>query len=290
MSRLWTARLWIAFCGCAAGSSGSAEVIPKALARMLAMLRQLGVVKPHQPAVAGNAQSRITSEFGRHLLQECGRSPSTLLNYVPFNDQFLSERFHGRAPNLAMLRAPDVTGFVMRHAHLLSPLRAGLMVTALRSFFRYLRNRGAIATDLAGCVPSVPNWSLSTLPRFLPAAAVERMLKRCDRKTSVGRRNHAILLLLARLGVRAGEVVGPSLDDIDWSAGQITITWPWSGQRNTRITNPMNGRRGAPSCAASPGTGLRQIPRQKFHHSVCGPTARRARSHTSIPITKSKNC
>ena len=195
---------------------------PKALARMLAMLRQIGVVKPPQPAVAGNAHSRIASEFGRYLL-ECGRSPSTLLNYVPFVDQFLSERFHGRAPNLAMLRAPDVTGFVMRHAHRLSPLRAGLMVTALRSFFRYLRNRGVIATDLAGCVPSVPNWSLSTLPRFLPAAAVERLLKRCDRKTSVGRRNHAILLLLARLGVRAGEVVGLSLDDIDWSAGQITI-------------------------------------------------------------------
>jgi integrase len=81
----------------------------------------------------------------------------------------------------------------------------------------------AIATDLAGCVPTVPIWSLSTLPRFLPTAAVERLLKRCDRKTAVGRRNHAILLLLARLGVRAGEVMGLSLDDIDWSAGLITI-------------------------------------------------------------------
>ena len=95
------------------------------------------------------------------------------------------------------------------------------MVTALRSFFRYLLHRGAIATDLAGCVPAVPNWSLSTLPRFLPAAAVERLLKRCDRKTAVGRRNHAILLLLARLGVRAGEVIKLSLDDIDWVLGRL---------------------------------------------------------------------
>jgi site-specific recombinase XerD len=122
-----------------------------------------------------------------------------------------------------MLRAPHVTRFVMRHAHRLSPMRAGLMATALRSFFRYLRHRGAIATDLAGCVPTVPNWSLSTLPRFLPADEVERTLDGCDRKTSVGRRNHAILLLLARLGVRAGEVVGLSLDDFDWNTGQITI-------------------------------------------------------------------
>jgi len=196
---------------------------PKALQRLLAMLRQTGVVKPDKPPVADNARSRITSEFRRYLLQECGRSPATLLNYVPVIEEFLSERFHDRTPNLAMLRAADVTGFVMRHARHLSPVRAKLMATALRSFFRYLRHRGAIATDLAGCVPTVPNWSLSTLPRFLPAATVERILERCDRKTPVGRRSHAILLLLARLGVRAGEVVGLSLDDIDWSTAQITI-------------------------------------------------------------------
>jgi site-specific recombinase XerC len=156
-------------------------------------------------------------------LQERGLSPLTLLNYIPVVEQFLSERFHNGAPDFATLRAPHVTGFVMRHAHQLSPVRARLMVTALRSFFRYLRHRGAIATDLAGCIPAVPNWSLSTLPRFLPAATVERILECCDRTTSVGRRNHAILLLLARLGVRAGEVVGLNLDDIDWSTGQITI-------------------------------------------------------------------
>jgi len=196
---------------------------PKALQRLLTMLRQKGVVKPHQPPTADNAKARIVAEFRRYLLQERGLSPSTLLNYVPVVEQFLSERFHNKAPNFSMLRAAHVTGFVMRHAHQLSPVRAGLMVTALRSFFRYLRHRGAISTDLAGCVPTVPNWSLSTLPRFLPAATVERVLECCDQATSVGRRNHAILLLLARLGVRAGEVVGLSLDDIDWSTGQITI-------------------------------------------------------------------
>jgi site-specific recombinase XerC len=195
---------------------------PKALERLLTMLRQTGLVK-HQPPATDTAHSRIVGEFQRYLLQERGLSPLTLLNYVPVVEQFLAERFHNRAPNFAMLRATHVTGFVTRHAHQLSPVRAGLMVTALRSFFRYLRHRGAIVTDLAGCVPTVPNWSLSTLPRFLPAATVERILKCCDRKTPVGRRNHAILLLLARLGVRAGEVVGLGLDDIDWSTGQITI-------------------------------------------------------------------
>jgi site-specific recombinase XerD len=195
---------------------------PKTLQRMLTMLCQIGMIKP-QPTVVDNARSRITNEFRHYLLQERGLSPLTLLNYVPVVEQFLFERFHNRAPNFATLRAPDVTGFVTRHAHQLSPMRAKLMVTALRSFFGYLRYRGAIATDLAGCVPTVPNWSLSTLPRFLPAGDVERILKCCDRKTAVGRRNHAILLLLARLGVRAGEVVALNLDDIDWSTGQIAI-------------------------------------------------------------------
>lgn len=196
---------------------------PKTLARLLAMLFARGVVKQRQQPVADNARARIVNEFRCYLLQERGLSPSTLLNYVPVAEQFLAERFHNRAPNLAMLGASHITGFVLRHVRRLSPVRATLMVTALRSFFRYLRHRGAITTDLAGCVPTVPNWSLSTLPRFLPAATVERILECCDRTTAVGRRNHAILLLLARLGVRAGEVVGLSLDDIDWSTGQITI-------------------------------------------------------------------
>jgi site-specific recombinase XerD len=196
---------------------------PKALERLLAMLCQKGVVEQHQQPVADNARTRITNEFRRYLLQERGLSPSTLLNYVPVAEQFLAERFHNAVPNFAMIRSTHVTGFVLRHARQLSPVRAGLMVTALRSFFRYLRHRGVIATDLAACVPTVPNWSLSKLPRFLPAATVEHILKRCDRTTAVGRRNHAILLLLARLGVRAGEVVGLRLEDIDWSTGQITI-------------------------------------------------------------------
>ena len=194
---------------------------PKTLQRLLTMLRQKGVVK-RQPPVADTARSRIVAEFQRYLLQERGLSPSTLATTSPsLSSSCPSDSTTGLRTSPAA--RTDVTGFVMRHAHQLSPVRAGLMVTALRSFFRYLRHRGAIATDLAGCVPTVPNWSLSTLPRFLPAATVERILKCCDRKTAVGRRNHAILLLLARLGVRAGEVVGLSLDDIDWSTGQITI-------------------------------------------------------------------
>src|SRR5262249_14732722 len=90
---------------------------PKALARMVALLSHTAVDNPPQRAVALPPRPRITSEFRRYLLEECGRSPATVKNYVPFIDQFLSERFPNRAPSLAMLCAPHVTGFVTRHAH-----------------------------------------------------------------------------------------------------------------------------------------------------------------------------
>jgi site-specific recombinase XerD len=194
---------------------------PLALKRLLAMLRVRGVVKPE--AVAENACSKAIHKFRHYLLQERGLSPATLLNYVPPIEQFLSERFLDKTPNFRVLCALDISRFVVRQARRLSPLRGKLIVTALRSFFRYLRHRGAISKDLAGCVPTVPNWSFSTLPRFLAAHDVERILAGCDRETSIGRRNYAILLLLARLGLRAGEVVGLNLDDIDWSTSQIMI-------------------------------------------------------------------
>ena len=97
------------------------------------------------------------------------------------------------------------------------------MVAALRAFLRHLQHRGEITTDLAACVPTVANWSSTTLPKFLQPGQVAQVLKHCDRRRTTGRRNYAILLLLARLGLRAGEVVALTLDDIDWSAGHFAL-------------------------------------------------------------------
>ena len=206
---------------------------PITLNRLLSMLCQKGVVKPEQ--VVESALEKVINQFERYLSQERGLSQATLQNYLPVIDQFLSGRFHDNTPNVRSLCAADITGFVVSQARRLSPVRAKLIVTALRSFFRYLWHRGAISKDLSCCVPTVPNWSLSTLPRFLPANDVERILDGCNRETSIGRRNYAILLLLARLGLRAGEVVGLNLDDIDWSTSQIMIR----GKGGTSAPLPM---------------------------------------------------
>ena len=194
-----------------------------ALYRLLRMLREIGASKPNAPTAPRSARRRVTDEYRRYLLQERGLSQSTAINYVPFVDQFLSERFRAGRLNFAALRAPDITGFVQRHAHKLCPGRAQLLVTALRSFFRYLQHQGKIASGLASCVPTVARWSFSTVPKSLPMTAVRRVLEHCNRRTPAGRRDYAILLLLARLGLRAGEIVGLSLEDLDWENGRITI-------------------------------------------------------------------
>jgi len=193
-----------------------------ALARFLVLLRQRQAAPNPQPKPV-SAQQRVTARFERYLLQERKLSQGTAAYYVRFAHRFLCERFKQGGVNLACIRAADVMGFIQHRAHQHSPGYAKLLVTSLRSFFRHLQQRGAIATDLGACVPTVPSWSFATLPKFLPVGIVRRVLKNCDRQTSLGRRDYAILLLLARLGLRACEVASLNLEDIDWDTGQIRV-------------------------------------------------------------------
>jgi site-specific recombinase XerD len=203
---------------------------PATLRRLLTLLRRLGVVPPAKPAPPRNPAQQLTDNYRRFLLEERALSPETAIAWVRFIDEFLSARFGTSALKLPELRATDVTAFVQRHAHRYSPSRARRLVTAMRSFLRYLRYKGLIEVDLDRAVPKVARWSLSSLPKHLSAAAVQRVLDGCDLKTSTGRRNYAILLLLARLGLRAGEVVRLNLEDIDWDNALITV-WGKGRQR-----------------------------------------------------------
>src|SRR5207244_2161118 len=101
--------------------------------------------------------------------------------------------------------------------------RAKLMTTALRSFFRYARLCGQVTLDLAAAVPIVASWSMTSIPRAIAPEQTQKLLASIDRQTAAGRRDYAILLLLARLGLRSGEVVALELNDIDWGAGQLAV-------------------------------------------------------------------
>jgi site-specific recombinase XerD len=144
-------------------------------------------------------------------------------SYVPFVHRFLVGRFGHEHLQLGELGASDASNFILKEARSMSAGRAKLMTTALRSFFRFLLQHGEIEIDLAGCVPTVADWRQATVPKYLVQEDVQAVLDACDQGTPTGRRDYAILLLLARLGLRAGEVVRLDLDDIDWRAGTLTV-------------------------------------------------------------------
>ena len=193
------------------------------LGRFLEMLRAAGAAPAlNRPSLRDHRQEFL-DEYRQYLLNQRGLSETTLPNLLVFVDRFLAEQFPKGEFAFAALKPIEVTRFIQRQAAELSSGRANLLVAALRSFFRYLRHRGDIETDLAGCVPSVASWSLSALPKALPRGSVERILKSCNRSTSQGRRDYAILVLLARLGLRSCEIRRLNLEDIDWEHGEITI-------------------------------------------------------------------
>lgn len=192
------------------------------LRRLLAMLRRMGAT-PAAKAAQPSPSQQLVCAYERFLLDERNLSWQTVVHLRRFASRFLSEKFGDGRMDLSKLSAPDVTTFVQRHAHKHGSPSASGLVAATRSFLSYLHYKGLINTNLSLAVPKVARWSLSTLPKHLSAAQVRQVLRHCDRSTARGRRNYAILLLLARLGLRAGEVVGLNLEDIDWDHARITV-------------------------------------------------------------------
>ena len=193
-----------------------------ALLRMLSILRETRATPQAKTAQLTPAQA-LAAQYRQYLAEERGCSDWTVGNYSRHIDRFLGQRFGEGSVRFEQFRAQDVIAFVRREAGRHGRGYILQVVTGLRSFFRFLRYRGDITTDLAAAVPSVANWQKTDLPKHLSADAVQAVLDGCDQTTAVGRRDYAILLLLARLGLRGGEVVTLQLEDIDWDNGQLTI-------------------------------------------------------------------
>ncbi|MCI0420735.1 MAG: tyrosine-type recombinase/integrase, partial [Acidobacteria bacterium] len=128
-----------------------------------------------------------------------------------------------RLVNLSSIQAADVFAFVRHEASRMASQSAKKVTTALRSFLSYARFSGAIERDLTGAVPTVASWSLAGFPKRLSRDEVKQVLASCNRRTIIGRRDYAVLLLLARLGLRASEVASLNLDDIDWASGTLSV-------------------------------------------------------------------
>jgi hypothetical protein len=186
---------------------------PATLRRLCSVLRDIGVLQDTSAPVLTSSE-RCVNEYRHYLVKQRGLSASCLSNYTSFIKEFLSSRFPDGDLRFSEISAADVTAFLQACTAKLSRGRIKLLVTALRSFLRYLVQQGQVKFELAGCIPSVAGWAFSGIPKGLPAAAVERLLEQQNRSTPLGERNSAILLLLARLGLRAGEVLALNLEDI----------------------------------------------------------------------------
>jgi site-specific recombinase XerD len=196
----------------------------RTVALFLEHLREKGAIPVPQPTVDDSPLAMLQKRFESFLKKERGLAPNTAARYGSYLRRFIVERF-GEEPICVRELVPnDISDFILRHARSGIPGVAKLMVTALRSICRFLFQHGDTESDLTGAVPTVPTWRLAELPKYLPPGEVERLVHARDqRHPAVACRDRAILLLLARLGLRAGEVIALELDDIDWRAGVLAV-------------------------------------------------------------------
>ena len=179
------------------------------------------------PTVAGvevSPAKTLLQSYVDYLRGERGLAENSIHVYAPYIRDFLDKRSAsggGVAPE--RFDAPSVQAFVLDHIRGRSSEYARLLGSALRSFLRFLYARGRTPTDLSFAVPAVRRWRQATVPAFLSPEQVEPVLSTTDRSSPCGRRDYAILLLLARLGLRASEVVGLELNDIHWRSAEFIV-------------------------------------------------------------------
>lgn len=197
---------------------------PRALAPIVHHLERVGAISHlAPPAPEPTALEQVIEEYTRYLLHERSVSEVTARAYGDIARRFLEARCPQACKARVALRASDVTSFVLEASSHYSVGATKYIVTALRSFLRHLYLEQRLAADLTGAVPAVAGWRLQGLPKALGAQELRRLLGSCDRRRHVGRRDYAVMLLMARLGLRRGEVAALALEDIDWRTGEFLV-------------------------------------------------------------------
>ena len=203
---------------------------------VLRFLRHAGVVDAGAGSGAGPAAA-LLAEFGAWLAGERGLSPVTVRCYGKHARVFLADLPEPLDGALQRLEAGQVTSFMLGYCRGRNTGSAKAMVTAIRALLRFLHVSGRTPALLVGAVPAVAGWRLAPLPRGLASGQVGRLLDGCDRDTVTGRRDYAILTVLARLGLRGAEAAALQLGDIDWRAGEVMIRG--KGSRLERLPLPV---------------------------------------------------
>lgn len=208
--------------------------------RFVGWLVEQGLAKPSSaPTPTNVARAELRRDYEAYLRRQRGLSERTIFHCWRFADRFLDFRFGNEMEELGVITADDIARFML---HLTTrrrrPFRDRTPPTHLRNFFRYLFKAGKTPVDLAAGVPNIRLAYGARLPRYLMAEQVELLLEavRTGSSDKVRRRNYAMVLLLARLGLRASEGIAIQIGDIDWRAGEIVVRG--KGQRHDRLPLP----------------------------------------------------
>ena len=196
---------------------------PRTLIPLLDYLRDCGVVSPEQPLVT--PLEVLLERYRHHLVHDRGLAPATVLHRSRWAKRFLSQRAarNGGEAGVEGLGGDEVTVYLLDCSSRLLAESAKQESAQLRALLRFLYLKGIVETDLGAAMPPVAAWRDTRLPVTLSAAKVAALLESCDRSQASGRRDFAILTLLARLGLRSGEVAALLVDDVDWRAGEILV-------------------------------------------------------------------
>jgi integrase/recombinase XerD len=210
---------------------------PRGLKPILEHLRHMGAIPiAPTPLADRTGIDGLLDAYDDYLVRERSLVFVTRQGYLRVVRQFLSTRFSKENFDVAQLRPADIASFLLRESKCSSIGSMKGKVTSLRSFLRYLHIKGDIDSNLATSVPAIAGWRLAGLPKYLSKGQVKKLLNSCDRRTAVGRRDFAAILLMFRLGLRAGEVASIALDDIDWHSAEMVIRG--KGRHEDRLPLP----------------------------------------------------
>ncbi len=208
----------------------------RGLAPVIDYLREAGAIPPSATPAKPSPAEKVVQGYGTYLEEERRCTGRVVEGNQRAAGGFLAWRFGRERPRLDRLTGEDVTRFMLRDARSRSVGSAQNAAVALRSFLRYVHAIGLHDQDLSAAVPSPRRPRFARLPKDLQPDEVRRLLRTPDVRTSVGRRNRALLLLLVRLGLRRSEVVGLRLQDLDWRAGELLVRG--KGGRSDRLPLP----------------------------------------------------
>ena len=212
------------------------QTTPRSLLPLLGYLRSIGAVGAEMPPSPVTEVDRLVESYRRHLEHERGLAPGSIELYLREVHRLAGTWWPTGEVAMSVLTPAEVIAVVRRETARLNHPGAKTFLCALRSFLRFLHATGCTEQPLVETVPSLVDRRRGVIPRGVSTEVVDRLVATCDPATAIGRRDRAMVLILTRLGLRAGEVAGLRLDDIDWAAGELSVRS--KGRRLERLPLP----------------------------------------------------